>query len=415
MNHHKDTKKLIEAFTDFARAQNIDRATVTKVLEDTFKAVLKQRFGNDVTFDVILNLDQGDLQIWRYRDIVDDSAAEANESGFISLSEAKKIESDFEIGEQVADEIDLGGFGRRAVYVAKQSLVNTMHDIKMGAVLNKYGNRIGELVTAEVDFAYSKEAILVDDEGFELVLPRHQQIRKDRLRKGDYVKAVICDIQNVRNKNRVLLSRTSPKFLQALLEAEIPELREGIIEIKDIVREPGERAKVAVKTYSENVDPIGACVGVRGSRIHGIVKELHNESIDIVSYTDSMDLYITRALSPAKVSSIKYLSNDKVAVYLRPDQVSKAIGIGGYNIKLASRLVGLEIDVYREMTGSDDSLLDEFADRIDEETIEELKTLGFSTVKQVLALSQDELKSKLQVDTSKLSAIYRILTESFIG
>lgn len=415
MNHHKDTKRLIEAFTEFARAQNIDRNTVIRVLEDTFKAVLKQRFGNDVIFNIILNLDQGDLQIWRYRDIVDDSAQEASEPSCISLSEARKIESDFEIGEQVADEIDLGEFSRRAVYVARQSLVNTMHDIKMGAVLNKYGNRIGELITAEVDFAYSKEAILVDDEGYELILPRHQQIRKDRLRKGDYVKAVIFDLQNVKNKNKVILSRTSPKFLKALLEAEIPELREGIIEIKDIVREPGERAKVAVRTYSDNVDPIGACVGVRGSRIHGIVKELHNESIDIVSYTESIDLYITRALSPAKISSLRYLSNEKVAVYLSPDQVSKAIGVGGYNIRLASRLVGLEIDVYREIAENDDIMLDAFADRIDEETIKNLQALGFSTAKQVLALPQDDLKNKLQIDTNKSSVIYKILTENFIS
>lgn len=414
MNHQQDAKKLIEAFAEFAKAQNIDRPTVIRILEDTFKAVVKQRFGNDSNFEIVLNLDQGDMQIWRYRDIVEDDSDKAHMLDKIVLSEAKQIEADFEVGEQVADEVDLGEFGRRAVYIAKQTLLSTMQSIKMDVIVGKYASRIGELVNVEVNHTYSREAILLDDDGYELIIPRSHQISKDRYRKGEYIKAVVHEIQTMGNKNRVILSRSSPKFLQTLLENEIPEIKEGIIEIKNIVREPGERAKVAVRTFSENVDPIGACVGVRGSRIHGIVRELHNENIDIVNYTDSIDLYIARALSPAKISSLKYVGSNRVAVYLRPDQVSKAIGMGGHNIKLASKLVGLEIDVYRELNNSDeDVLLDEFEDEIDSKIIDELKKLGLSTAKEVLALPQDELKQKLAISNNDLFVLYKILAQEF--
>ncbi len=414
MNHQQDAKKLIEAFAEFAKAQNIDRPTVIRILEDTFKSVVKQRFGSDSNFEIVLNLDQGDMQIWRYRDIVEDDSDNAHMLDKIVLSEARKIESDFEVGEQVADEVELGEFGRRAVHIAKQTLLSTMQSIRTDAIVGKYANRIGELVTLEVNHAYGREAILIDEDGYELVIPRSHQISKDRYRKGEYVKAVLHEIQNINNKNKIILSRSSPSFLQALLENEIPEIKEGIIEIKAIVREPGERAKVAVRTFSENIDPIGACVGVRGSRIHGIVRELHNENIDIVNYTDSIDLYIARALSPAKISSLKYLGSNRVAVYLRPDQVSKAIGIGGHNIKLASKLVGLEIDVYRELNNNDeDVLLDEFEDEIDSEIIDELKKLGLNTAKDVLALPQDELKEKLAISSNDLFGLYKVLAQEF--
>lgn len=414
MNHKQDAKKLIEAFAEFAKAQNIDRPTVIRILEDTFKSVVKQRFGNDTNFEIVINLDQGDMQIWRYRDIVEDAADNAHMPDKIALSEAKRIEADFEVGEQVADEVDLGEFGRRAVYIAKQTLLSTMQSIKTDAILGKYANRIGELVTVEVNHAYGKEAILVDEDGYELIIPRSHQIPKDRYRKGEYIKAVVHEIQTTSNKNRVIISRSSPSFLQALLENEIPEIKEGIIEIKAIVREPGERAKVAVRTFSENIDPIGACVGVRGSRIHGIVRELHNENIDIVNYTDSLDLYIARAMSPAKISSLKYIGNNKVAVYLRPDQVSKAIGMGGNNIKLASKLVGLEIDVYRELNNNEeDVLLDEFEDEIDSRIIDELKKLGLNTAREVLALPQDEIKQKLAISSNDLFILYKVLTQEF--
>lgn len=414
MNHKQDAKKLIDAFAEFAKAQSIDRPTVIRILEDTFRAVIKQRFGQDSNFEVVINLDQGDMQIWRYREIIDDNSDKAGMHDKIILSEAKQIESDFEVGEQVADEIDLGDFGRRAVFIAKQALISTMQSIRANAIIEKYVNRIGDLINIEVNHSYGKETILVDEDGYELVMPRAQQISKDRFRKGDYIKAVIHEIQNNGTKHRVILSRASPKFLQALLENEIPEIKEGVIEIKDILREPGERAKVVVRTFNENVDPVGACIGPRGSRISGIVRELHNENIDIINYTDSIDLYISRALNPAKVSSIKHLKNNRVAVYLRPDQVAKAIGVGGHNIKLASKLVGLDIDVYREVNNSDeDVLLDEFTDEINPKIIDDLKKMGINTAKEVLKLSQDEIKEKLLLEHSEIVNLYKVLAQEF--
>lgn len=414
VNHKQDAKKLIDAFAEFAKAQSIDRPTVIRILEDTFRAVIKQRFGQDSNFEVVINLDQGDMQIWRYREIIDDNSDKAGMHDKIILSEAKQIESDFEVGEQVADEIDLGDFGRRAVFIAKQALISTMQSIRANAIIEKYVNRIGDLINIEVNHSYGKETILVDEDGYELVMPRAQQISKDRFRKGDYIKAVIHEIQNNGTKHRVILSRASPKFLQALLENEIPEIKEGVIEIKDIVREPGERAKVVVRTFNENVDPVGACIGPRGSRISGIVRELHNENIDIINYTDSIDLYISRALNPAKVSSIKHLKNNRVAVYLRPDQVAKAIGVGGHNIKLASKLVGLDIDVYREVNNSDeDVLLDEFTDEINPKIIDDLKKMGINTAKEVLKLSQDEIKEKLLLEHSEIVNLYKVLAQEF--
>ena len=408
-----DSKQLIETFAEFARAKNIDRPTVIRILEEVFKAMIYKKFGTDDNFDIIINLDQGDLQIWRFREVVDDDSEDIWEHDKISLSEARAIEPDFNIGEEVAEEINLASFGRRAVIAARQTLIQKVKDLEKDILYNKYTELIGEMITAEVDQALSQEIILLDEDKKELFLPKSEQIPKDYFKKGDYVKAVIHQIDLQKNTPRVILSRTSPEFLARLFENEVPEIFDGIITIKKIVREPGERAKVAVETFDDRIDPVGACVGMKGSRIHSIVRELQNENIDVINYTDNLELYITRALSPAKVSNIQP-KGDRIAVYLNPDQVSLAIGKGGQNIKLASRLIGKEIDVYREIdTQSEDVTLEEFGDELETWVIEALRKVGLDSAKSVLAVPKAELEKRTDLEKETIDEVYQILNQEF--
>ncbi len=408
-----DSKKLIETFAEFARSKNIDRPTVIRILEEVFRAMIHKKFGTDEHFNIIINLDQGDLQIWRFREVVDDNSEDIWEHDKISLSEARKIEADFNIGEEVAEEISLASFGRRAVTTARQTLIQKVKELEKNVLYNKYTELIGELVTAEVSQALNKEVILLDEDKKELFLPKTEQIPKDFFKKGDYVKAVVARIDFQKNTPRVIVSRTAPEFLERLFESEVPEIYDGIINIKKIVREPGDRAKVAVETVDDRIDPVGACVGMKGSRIHNIVRELQGENIDVINYTDNQDLYITRALSPAKVSSIQ-TKGDRIAVYLKPDQVSLAIGKGGQNIKLASRLIGKEIDVYREIDGQgEDVSLEEFSDEIEGWVIDELKKIGLDSAKTVLAMPKEDLESRTDLEKETIDELYQVLSREF--
>jgi N utilization substance protein A len=408
-----DSKKLIETFAEFARSKNIDRPNVIKILEEVFRAIIQKKFGTDDNFNIIINLDQGDLQIWRFREVVDDDSEDIWEPDKISLSEARKIESDFGLGEEVAEEIGLASFGRRAITIARQTLVQKVKDLEKDALYHKYTELIGELITAEVNQALSKEVILLDEDSNELFLPKLEQIPKDFFKKGDSVKAVVKRIDLQKGTPKVILSRTAPEFLERLFENEVPEIYDGIIHIKKVVREPGERAKVAVETFDDRIDPVGACVGMKGSRIHAIVRELQGENIDVINYTENQDLYITRALSPAKVNSIQP-KGDRIAVYLNPDQVSLAIGKGGQNIKLASRLIGKEIDVYREIdTQGEDVSLEEFSDEIEGWVIEELRKIGLDSAKSVLAIPKEDLISRTDLEKETIEEVYKILSQEF--
>lgn len=408
---------LIETFAEFAKFKNIDRPTMIRILEDVFRTMIRKKYGTDENFDIIINTDKGDLEIWRFREIVDDNSEDIWDHDKISLSEARKIEPDFEIGEEVAEEVKLLDFGRRAVQTARQTLIQKIKDLEKDILFNKYKELVGEIITAEVYQVLSKEVLLLDNEGNELNLPKSEQISKDRFRKGETVRAIIHRVEMVNGNPKIILSRTSPKFLERLFENEVPEVYDGLITIKKIVREPGERAKVAVESYDDRIDPVGACVGMKGSRIHSIVRELQNENIDVINYTDNLELYISRALSPAKISSIK-LDGDtqRVSVYLKPDQVSLAIGKGGQNIKLASKLVGLEIDVFRELSdGEEDEDVDlvEFSDEIDEWVINELKKIGLDTAKSVLAVSKDDLVRRTELEEETVEELLRILKQEF--
>jgi N utilization substance protein A len=411
-----DSKQLIETFADFVRSKNIDRPTVIKILEEVFRAMIHKKFGTDDNFDIIINLDQGDLQIWRFREVVDDDSEDIWEHDKISLSEARAIEPDFNIGEEVAEEIKLAHFGRRAVTLARQTLMQQVKDLEKDLLYHKYSELIGELITVEVNQVISKEAILLDEDKKELFLPKSEQIPKDFFKKGDHVKAVVKRIELNKTTPRVILSRTSPEFLERLFENEVPEIYDGMINIKKIVREPGDRAKVAVETFDDRLDPVGACVGMKGTRIHAIVRELQGENIDVINYTENQELYIQRALSPAKVSSIQ-AKEDRIAVYLTPDQVSLAIGKGGQNIKLASRLIGREIDVYRELnhTGNhgEDISLEEFSDELESWVIDELKKIGLDTAKNVLAISKEELEKRTDLEKETLDEVYKVLSQEF--
>jgi N utilization substance protein A len=408
-----DSKQLIETFADFARSKNIDRPTVIKTLEEVFRAMIHKKFGTDDNFDIVINLDQGDLQIWRFREVVDDNSEDIWEHDKISLSEARQIEPDFNIGEEVAEEINLASFGRRAVTLARQTLAQRVKELEKDALYNKYSELIGELITAEVNQVLGREVILLDEDKKELFLPKSEQIPKDFFKKGDYVKAVVRQIDFQRGTPRVILSRTAPEFLERLFENEVPEVYDGIITIKKIVREPGDRAKVAVETFDDRIDPVGACVGMKGSRIHAIVRELQGENIDVINYTDNQDLYITRALSPAKVSSIQP-RGERIAVYLNPDQVSLAIGKGGQNIKLASRLIGKEIDVYREVDNhGEDVSLEEFGDEIEGWVIDELKRVGLDSAKSVLAIPKEELEKRTDLERETIEDVYKVLNQEF--
>lgn len=411
-----DTSVLIESFADFAKQKNIDRPTMIRILEDVFRTMIRKKFETDENFDIIINADKGDLEIWRFREIVDDDSEDIWDHDKISLSEARKIEPDFEIGEEVAEEITLIDFGRRAVMTARQTLIQKVKDLEKDILFQKYKDLVGEIINGEVYQILSREVLLIDAEGNEISIPKNEQISKDRFRKGDQVRAIVDRVEMVNGNPKIILSRTSPIFLERLFESEVPEVYDGLITIKKVVREPGERAKVAVESYDDRIDPVGACVGMKGSRIHSIVRELQNENIDVINYTENLDLYITRALSPAKISSIKISEDDgRVSVFLKPDQVSLAIGKGGQNIKLASRLVGMEIDVFRELGEFEDEDvdLDEFSDEIESWVIDELKRVGLDTAKSVLALNKEELARRTDLEEETIDNVKRVLNQEF--
>jgi transcription termination/antitermination protein NusA len=415
-----EASTLIESFAEFAKFKNIDRPTMMRILEDVFRTMIRKKFVNDENFDVIINVDKGDLEIWRVREIVSDDFAEDSfdydPNKHISLTDARKIEKDFEEGEEVAEEVKLEFFGRRLVMTARQTLMQKIKDLEKDILFQKYKELVGEIITGEVYQVLNREILLIDAEGNELILPRGEQIPKDRFRKGDNVRSIVHRVEMHNGNPKIILSRTSPVFLEKLFENEVPEVYDGLISIKKVVREPGERAKVAVESYDDRVDPVGACVGMKGSRIHSIVRELENENIDVINYTDNVELYIQRALSPAKISSIKIDSEEgRVSVYLKPDQVSLAIGKGGQNIKLASRLVGMEIDVFRELSEAEEEDVDlnEFTDEIEEWIIEELKRVGLDTAKSVLALTKDDLSRRTELEEETIEDIIRILKQEF--
>ncbi len=415
-----ETINLIESFAEFAKFKNIDRPTMIRILEDVFRTMIRKKFVNDENFDVIINVDKGDLQIWRVREIVDDEFAEDSfdydENKHISFTDARKIQSDFEVGEEVAEEVKLEDFGRRLVMTARQTLIQKIKDLEKDILFQKYKELVGEIISGEVYQILNREILLIDAEGNELILPRNEQIPKDRFRKGDNVRAIVHRVEMHNGNPRIILSRTSPAFLERLFESEVPEVYDGLISIKKVVREPGERAKVAVESYDDRVDPVGACVGMKGSRIHSIVRELENENIDVINFTDNLELYIQRALSPAKITSIKIDQDEsRVSVYLRPDQVSLAIGKGGQNIKLASKLVGMEIDVFRELEAAEEEDVDlkEFSDEIEEWVIEELKRVGLDTAKSVLALNKEDLVRRTELEEETVEDVLRILKQEF--
>lgn len=408
---------LIESFADFARSKNIDRPTMIAILEEVFRTMIRKKYGTDENFDVIINAESGDLEMWRTREIVDDNSEDIWDYDKIPLAEARKIQDDFEVGEQVAEEVKLDDFGRRVVQTARQTLIQKIKDMEKELLYQKYKDQVGDLVSAEVYQLLKHEIILVDPENNELSLPRTEQISKDRYRKGEAVKAVISRVEMLNGTPKIVLSRTSPVFLERLFEIEVPEIYDGLISIRKIVREPGERAKVAVESYDDRIDPVGACVGMKGSRIHGIVRELGNENIDVINYTENLELLISRALSPAKISSMQIDRETKrVSVFLKPDQVSLAIGKGGQNIKLAGRLVDMEIDVFRDNEGQEDDEdvdLGEFSDEIDEWMIDELRKVGLDTAKSVLALNEEELIRRTDLEEDTVREILSILKQEF--
>ena len=399
-----DTRVLIQTFTEFAKQKNVDRPTMIRILQDVFRAMIKKKFEHDDNFDIVINADKGDLEIMRFREIVDDNSEDIWDFDKIKLTDAKKIEEDFEVGDEVAEEIKIEDFGRRAVILAKQTLIQRVKDLEKEVIINKYEDLVGEIITGEIYQTLSREVLLVDNEGNEISLPRSEQIHKDKYRKGDALRGVVTSVEMFRGNPKITLSRTSPLFLEKLFENEVPEISDGLITIKKAVREPGERAKICVESYDDRIDPVGACVGMNGSRIHSIVRELQNENIDVINFTENQELYISRALSPAKITSMKIDNEEKtVSVYLKPDQVSLAIGKGGQNIKLASRLLEMEIDVFRELDESqeEDVDLDEFSDEIEGWIIDELKRIGLDTAKAVLNLVKSDLvkRSDLEENT----------------
>lgn len=405
---------LVESFSEFKEFKNIDRSTLMRILEDVFRNMLIKKYGSADNFDIIVNIDKGDLEVWRNRIIVEDGEVEDPNSQ-IAYSEALKIEPDFEIGEEVTEEVKMLDFGRREILSIRQNLQSKVLDLEKDNVYKKYQERIGEIISGEVYQVWKKEIMVLDDEGIELLLPKTEQIPSDFYRKGDSLKAVVSKVEMKNNTPMIILSRTSPVFLEKLFEAEVPEVFDGLITIKNIVRMPGERAKVAVESYDDRIDPVGACVGMKGSRIHGIVRELRNENIDVINYTTNNSLYITRALSPAKISSIKLDETTKKAdVFLKPDQVSLAIGKGGFNIKLAGELTGYKIDVYRDIdTDAEDVDLEEFSDEIDEWIIKEFKSIGCDTAKSVLDLSIDELVNRTDLEEETVKEVMKILKAEF--
>ena len=405
---------LIESFAEFKEFKNIDRVTMMGILEDVFRNMIIKKYGSDENFDIIINIDKGDLEVWHNREIVEDEEVEDPNSQ-IAYSDAVKIEPDFEVGEEVSEEIKLNDFGRRAVLAFRQNLVARISDLEKDSVYRKYKDRVGEVVSGEIYQVWKKEVLILDEDGNELVIPKTEQIPSDFFKKGENVRAVVLRVDMKNNTPQIVLSRTSPFFLEKLFEQEVPEVFDGLITIKKIIREPGVRAKVAVESYDDRIDPVGACVGMKGSRIHGIVRELKNENIDVINFTSNNALYITRALSPAKISSIKLDEATKRAeVFLKPDQVSLAIGKGGLNIKLASKLTGYEIDVYRDSDiDQEDVDLEEFSDEIDSWILDELKKAGCDTAKSVLELPIDDLVKRTDLEEETIKEVMRILRAEF--
>ena len=403
---------LIESFSEFKDEKLIDRVTLMVILEEVFRNTLKRKFGSDENFDIIINPDKGDLEIWRNRIVVENGAVE-DPNQEIELDEAKKIEPDFEVGEDVSEEVKIAALGRRAIMSLRQNLVAKIFEHDSTNIFNQFKDRVGEIYTAEVHHVRNREVILLDDEGNEIILPKDRQIPNDFFRKGDNVRGVIDAVEMRGNKPRIILSRTSPVFLEKLFEQEIPEVFDGLITIKKAVRIPGEKAKVAVDSYDDRIDPVGACVGMKGSRIHGIVRELGNENIDVINYTNNLQLFISRALSTAKVNSLKIDEEEKrVQVFLNPEEVSKAIGRGGHNIRLAGKLTGFEIDVYREGM-EEDVELSEFSDEIDAWVIEEFQKVGLDTAKSILELDATDLIKRTDLEEETIKDVIKILREEF--
>ena len=406
---------LIDTFSEFKELKNIDRPTMMSVLEDVFRGMLAKKYGEADNFDIIVNIDKGDFEIWRNREVVvDEEFTDANTQ--IPLSEAHKIDEDYEVGEEVSDEVKFLDFGRRAILALRQNLVARILDLEKNNIYLKYKDRIGDIVTGEVYQVWKRETLVLDDDGNELILPKSEQIPSDHFRKGDTIRAVVIRVEMKNNTPNIILSRTSPVFLERLFELEVPEIFDGLITIRKIVRVPGERAKVAVESYDERIDPVGACVGMKGSRIHGIVRELRNENIDVINYTTNIQLFITRALNPAKLTSIRLIESEKKAeIFLKPSEVSLAIGKGGLNIKLAGQLTGYDIEVYREPDNEDeeDVSIDEFADEIEGWVIDELKAIGCDTARSVLRLSVHDLVKRTDLEEETIKEVVNVLRSEF--
>ena len=405
---------LIDSFQEFKDFKNIDRPTVISVLEEVFRSMLRKRFGNDENCDVIVNPDNGDLEIWRTRTVMEDGFSEDDDLE-IEIADAHKVDADLEVGDDFIEQITLESFGRRAILAARQTLVSKILELEKDEIFKNYKDRVGEIVTGEVYQVWKKETLVLDDDGNELILPKTEQIPADYFKKGDSVRAVVLKVEMLNSNPRIIISRTAPEFLQRLFELEVPEIFDGLITIKKIVREPGERAKVAVESYDDRIDPVGACVGMKGSRIHASVRELKNENIDVINFTNNISLYIQRALSPAKITSIKLDDETmRAAVYLKPDQVSLAIGRGGHNIKLAGKLTGYEIDVYRESSEEEEDVdLEEFSDEIEGWIIDEFKKIGLDTAKSVLALSVSDLVKRTDLEEETVEDVLSILRSEF--
>ena len=411
-----ETVSMFDSFKEFKETKNIDRTTLVSVLEESFRNVLAKIFGSDENFDVIVNPDKGDFEIYRNRVVVADGEVE-DENKQISLKEARKIESDYEVGEDVSEKVEFAKFGRRAILNLRQTLASKILELEHDSLYNKYKDRVGQVIAAEVYQVWKREVLVVDDENNELILPKAEQIPGDAYRKGETIRAVIERVTNDNNNPKIILSRTSSTFLQRLLEAEVPEINDGVIAIRRIARMPGERAKIAVESFDDRIDPVGACVGVKGSRVHGIVRELCNENIDVINYTGNTKLFIQRALAPAKVSTIKVdEENHKAEVYLKPEEVSLAIGRGGMNIKLASMLTEYTIDVFREVSeeeADEDIYLDEFSDEIDQWVIDAIKGIGLDTAKAVLGAPRDMLVEKADLEEETVDNVLKVLRAEF--
>lgn len=415
MAKKEEPVSMVDTFAEFKELKNIEITTMISVLEESFRNVLAKMFGTDENFDIIVNPTKGDFEIWRNREIVEDGAV-TDSNLQVSLSEARKTDPDFEVGEEMTDEVHFEKFGRRAILNLRQTLASKILDLQKDAIYNRYKDKIGELVSAEVYQIWKKEMLLIDDDGNELLLPKAEQIPSDFYRKGETVRAVVLEVDNKNNNPKILVSRTSNEFLRRLFELEVPEIHDGLILIRAIARIPGERAKIAVESYDDRIDPVGACVGVKGSRIHGIVRELRNENIDVINYTANPSLFIQRALSPAKISSIRLNEEEKKAeVFLKPEEVSLAIGKGGLNIKLVCMLTGYNIDVYRDIDEEEeeDIYLDEFSDEIDDWVIEALKGIGCATAKSVLALPRETLIEKADLEENTVDEVLAILKAEF--